>query len=39
MAGSAAEGDVHVVWFEGNFQDYEADKMRRLTHTPSFRIG
>jgi ATP-binding cassette ChvD family protein len=24
------EGDSHVEWFEGNFQDYEADKMRRL---------
>ena len=24
------EGDSHVEWFEGNFQDYEQDKMRRL---------
>jgi energy-dependent translational throttle protein EttA len=24
------EDDSHVEWFEGNFQDYEADKMRRL---------
>ena len=24
------EGDSKVVWFEGNFQDYEADKKRRL---------
>jgi ATP-binding cassette ChvD family protein len=24
------EGSSHVEWFEGNFQDYEADKMRRL---------
>ncbi|MGB8893236.1 MAG: energy-dependent translational throttle protein EttA [Pseudolabrys sp.] len=24
------EGDSHVEWFEGNFQDYEVDKMRRL---------
>ena len=24
------EGESHVEWFEGNFQDYEADKMRRL---------
>ncbi len=24
------EGDSHVEWFEGNFQDYEADKLRRL---------
>jgi ATPase subunit of ABC transporter with duplicated ATPase domains len=26
----AFEGDSHVEWFEGNFQDYEADKVRRL---------
>ena len=26
----AFEGDSHVEWFEGNFQDYEDDKMRRL---------
>jgi ATP-binding cassette ChvD family protein len=26
----AFEGDSHVEWFEGNFADYEADKMRRL---------
>jgi energy-dependent translational throttle protein EttA len=24
------EGDSHLEWFEGNFQEYEADKMRRL---------
>ncbi len=24
------EGDSHVEWFEGNFQDYEIDKKRRL---------
>jgi ATP-binding cassette ChvD family protein len=24
------EGDSHVEWFEGNYQDYEKDKMRRL---------
>jgi len=24
------EGDSHVEWFEGNFQDYEKDKMHRL---------
>jgi ATP-binding cassette ChvD family protein len=24
------EGDSHVEWFEGNFQDYEKDKLRRL---------
>ena len=26
----AFEGDSRVEWFEGNFQDYEADKKRRL---------
>jgi ATP-binding cassette ChvD family protein len=26
----AFEGDSQVVWFEGNFDDYEADKKRRL---------
>ena len=26
----AFEGESHVEWFEGNFADYEADKMRRL---------
>jgi ATP-binding cassette ChvD family protein len=26
----AFEGDSRVVWFQGNFQDYEADKKRRL---------
>jgi ATP-binding cassette ChvD family protein len=26
----AFEGDDHVEWFEGNFEDYEADKIRRL---------
>jgi ATPase subunit of ABC transporter with duplicated ATPase domains len=24
------EGDSHVEWFEGNFEDYEEDKKRRL---------
>ena len=24
------EGDAHVEWFEGNFEDYEDDKKRRL---------
>ena len=24
------EGDAHVEWFEGNFEDYEKDKKRRL---------
>jgi ATP-binding cassette ChvD family protein len=26
----AFEGDSHVEWFEGNYQDYEADRHRRL---------
>ncbi len=26
----AFEGDSHVEWFEGNFDDYEADRKRRL---------
>jgi ATP-binding cassette ChvD family protein len=26
----AFEGDSQVVWFEGNYADYEADKLRRL---------
>ena len=26
----AFEGDSHVEWFEGNFQDYEEDKKKRL---------
>ncbi len=26
----AFEGDSHVEWFQGNFQDYEEDKIRRL---------
>ncbi|HEX4080260.1 MAG TPA: energy-dependent translational throttle protein EttA [Rhizomicrobium sp.] len=26
----AFEGESHVEWFEGNYQDYEADKKRRL---------
>jgi ATP-binding cassette ChvD family protein len=28
----AFEGDSHVVWFEGNFSDYEADRLKRLGH-------
>jgi len=27
---TAFEGDSHVEWFEGNYQDYEADRKRRL---------
>jgi energy-dependent translational throttle protein EttA len=26
----AFEGDSHVEWFQGNYQDYEADRKRRL---------
>ena len=26
----SCEGDSHVEWFEGNFEDYEEDKKRRL---------
>jgi sulfate-transporting ATPase len=26
----AFEGDSHVEWFEGNYQDYESDRRRRL---------
>ncbi len=26
----AFEGDSHVEWFEGNYQDYEADRKKRL---------
>ena len=26
----AFEGDSQVVWFEGNYEDYEADRKRRL---------
>ena len=26
----AFEGNSQVVWFEGNYQDYEADRQRRL---------
>ncbi|MCB1740500.1 MAG: energy-dependent translational throttle protein EttA, partial [Gammaproteobacteria bacterium] len=26
----AFEGDSEVVWFEGNYQEYEADRKRRL---------
>jgi hypothetical protein len=28
----AFEGDSQVVWFEGNYEDYEADRKRRLGH-------
>ena len=26
----AFEGDSHVEWFEGNYEDYEKDRKRRL---------
>ena len=26
----AFEGESHVEWFEGNYQDYEVDRKRRL---------
>ena len=26
----AFEGDAHAKWSEGDFEDYEADKIRRL---------
>jgi ATPase subunit of ABC transporter with duplicated ATPase domains len=26
----AFEGDSQVIWFEGNYEDYEADRHRRL---------
>jgi ATPase subunit of ABC transporter with duplicated ATPase domains len=26
----AFEGDGHVEWFEGNFESYEEDKLRRM---------
>jgi ATPase subunit of ABC transporter with duplicated ATPase domains len=45
----AFEGDSHVEWFEGNFEDYEQDKIRRLgadsvnpkrvTYKPAARVG
>ena len=28
----AFEGDSHVEWFEGNYEEYEADRKRRLGH-------
>src|SRR6266496_875793 len=30
----AFEGESRVVWFEGNYQDYEADRRRRLGAAP-----
>jgi ATP-binding cassette ChvD family protein len=34
----AFEGDSHVEWFEGNYQDYEADKKKRLGDVGPTRI-
>ncbi|MEO9778633.1 MAG: energy-dependent translational throttle protein EttA [Sedimentitalea sp.] len=34
----AFEGDAHVEWFEGNFEDYEEDKKRRLGDTEPTRM-
>jgi hypothetical protein len=31
----AFEGDSQVVWFEGNYQEYEADRNRRLGAEPT----
>ena len=31
----AYEGDSQVVWFEGNYEDYETDKRRRLGEAAS----
>jgi hypothetical protein len=35
----AFEGDSHVEWFEGNFEDYEKDKVRRLGADASTRTA
>jgi ATP-binding cassette ChvD family protein len=34
----AFEGDSNVVWFEGNYQDYEADRKKRLGDVGPKRI-
>jgi ATP-binding cassette ChvD family protein len=34
----AFEGDSHVEWFEGNFQDYEADRKKRLGNVEPKRV-
>ncbi len=34
----AFEGDSHVEWFEGNYQEYEADKKKRLGDVGPTRI-
>ena len=35
----ANEGDSHVEWFEGNYEDYEKDRLRRFGRTRTSRIG
>jgi ABC-type multidrug transport system ATPase subunit len=35
----AFEGDSRVVWFEGNYQDYEADRVKRLGAEAARRPG
>jgi ATPase subunit of ABC transporter with duplicated ATPase domains len=34
----AFEGDAHVEWFEGNFEDYEEDKKRRFGDIEPSRV-
>ena len=34
----AFEGESHVEWFEGNFQDYEEDRKRRLGDDQPHRV-
>lgn len=35
----AYEGDSRVVWFEGNYEEYEKDKKRRLGDDAANRTG
>ena len=35
----AFEGNSQVVWYEGNYEDYEADRRRRLGAEADQRIG
>ena len=35
----AFEGDSEVVWFEGNYQDYEADRHAASAPTRTSRTG
>ena len=35
----AFEGDSQVVWFDGNYSEYEADRRARLGATPTSRTG